>query len=309
MDFVLPLAPEVFDPDAIAAHFAGRANYRVDARQAAYENPDTGVRFTFDIGAPDGAGGAEGAGRDGPRVAFTLACRRSHVFGLEAEPEIAAFVSAFRCRIRDPRAGGMAAGTYSRDGFLESWNRRNAANVLSDDSDGAVEAMKIPGARIEQVWVWNRARNDRQAEHNSRGQGLFAPRISWARDPVSRDPILYCVWGEGVQAEFPALATHILLARDARRPKGFLQSLVRKPEARSAEYRLMRLEEAAEIDGASWGEVASGRVLATPAVGKASGAVRALFNDAFGGLDGKLDPVAADAVLDAELFPGGSQNP
>jgi hypothetical protein len=306
MSFDLLLYPEVWDPRAIAAYFASRPNYGGEGERAFYQNADTGVYFSFDIMTPAGEGDPDAPELNAPHIAFNLNYYRPHIFGLEAEPEVMALVSTFKCRIHDPQNNGMANGPYSREGFLRSWNTGNAFGfeAIGARDDGKV--MRVPGARIEQVWKWNLARNDRQADHNAHDRDMFTPRLSWARDPVSREPVLYCVWGEGVQGEFPALATHILLARDARRPKGFLQSLLRKPEAKSAEYRLMRLDDVAQLDGVAWMDDRGDRLLRTPAAARSSAAVRALFDGPFDGLDGRLEPLATDAVLNAELFPAAT---
>src|SRR5262245_20463321 len=97
--------------DEFAGYFSDRNKYQVSESQALYSNEDTGVYFTFDYAEPgeDSESQAEG---DPPMlpVTFNMNYFRPHIFGLEAEPEVAAFVSNFNLTVSDPQMSGMDTG-------------------------------------------------------------------------------------------------------------------------------------------------------------------------------------------------------
>jgi hypothetical protein len=78
-----------------------------------FENEATGVSFGFDF--------SEG----NALPAFNLNSVRRHVFGLEAEPLVTAFVRQFDLEVDDPQADGMGKGPYSPERFLRGWNAGN----------------------------------------------------------------------------------------------------------------------------------------------------------------------------------------
>ncbi|QCP52451.1 hypothetical protein FAZ95_25110 [Trinickia violacea] len=75
--------------DDVEAYFRQRRCYRVDGG-ATYENPDTGVYFSFAVDEGE-VPNEQGTGPQ-RRIAFNLNYFRPHIFGLEAEPEVSAFV-------------------------------------------------------------------------------------------------------------------------------------------------------------------------------------------------------------------------
>src|SRR5207248_9248706 len=66
-------------------------NYELNDAQALYSNEDSGVYFAFEFLQQDGD---DEEGRDTSLlpVSFNLNYFRPHAFGLEAEPELSAFV-------------------------------------------------------------------------------------------------------------------------------------------------------------------------------------------------------------------------
>lgn len=108
-------------------------------------------------------------------VAFNLNYYRPHFFGLEAAPEVAAFVSAFDLTIDDPQNDGMGEGPFSIDGFLRGWNAGNRFGyraILSQDESPKVQI--YPTAELERVWRWNL---NRAALQNQIGEMLFVPKF------------------------------------------------------------------------------------------------------------------------------------
>ncbi len=114
MSYDLFLKSESLTADEFESYFNSRPHYTLNGDQAFYENEDTGVYFSFDY-APDELG----------TVAFNLNYYRPHFFGLEAAPEVEAFVWAFNLTIDDPQIEGMSDGPFSVDGLLRGWNAGN----------------------------------------------------------------------------------------------------------------------------------------------------------------------------------------
>ena len=93
MSYDLFFKPRRGDADSsqFAEYFRNRRHYKVDVPEVLYENEDTGVYFMFDLERePD-----EDEGTHYP-VALNLNYFRPSFFGLEAEPEVTAFVRAVR---------------------------------------------------------------------------------------------------------------------------------------------------------------------------------------------------------------------
>ncbi len=114
-------------PEQVHQYFAGRPHYRMSEQQAWYENETTGVYFSFELSDESGQADEEEdeQQRDVLPVAFNINYFRPHVFGLEAEPELTAFVERFGLTVSDPQSDGMGDGAYSCEGFLRGYNAGN----------------------------------------------------------------------------------------------------------------------------------------------------------------------------------------
>lgn len=234
-------------------------------------------------------------------VAFNLNFFRPHVFGLEAEPEVAAFVAAFDCAIHDPQTDGMGDGAYSAEGFLRGWNVGNAFGYRSLRQHGTPADVMIAGdALIERVWRWNLHRKECQA---SFGEGHFLPLVSWAKRISDGSPIAYAVWTEGVPTAFPGFATHALLLRE---PRWRLRSLF-GAKKNSIETKLMPIGDVAALAGCGWNDTSAGRMLLAPILMPLPSAVISAFDGNFAGIDAVAELFAADHVLDASLMAEASQ--
>ena len=140
-DLFLKSNAAALDADGFEAYFDTRPNYTVNNGQAFYENEDTGVYFSFDY-----------ASDEAETVAFNLNYFRPHFFGLEAAPEVAAFISAFNLNIHDPQTDGMGDGPFSVEGFLRGWNAGNRFGyraVLSQDE--RPETQVYPTVELERA--------------------------------------------------------------------------------------------------------------------------------------------------------------
>ncbi len=159
---------------ALREHFEKRPNFHLKEKQAWYENEDTGVYFSFDLEPSEPQENPE---QVFPYLAhFELQYYRPHVFGLEAEPEVSAFIQAFDLGIHDPQICGTGNGSYSRDGFLNGWNKGNALayEPLIPKRGRPFVRYSLPGEKINRYWRWNYARAEFQ---KSLGDSAFVPPI------------------------------------------------------------------------------------------------------------------------------------
>jgi hypothetical protein len=132
------------DRDDIREYLAD-GGHEVGDAGAGYHNEATGVYWSFSFNNEDDGGG----------LAFNLNYVRPHVFGLEAEPYIAALIETFALDIQDPQ-GGMGDGPYSAEGFLRGWNTGNKfAHRSFARTAGNVRPMTLPAARNAAIWRWN----------------------------------------------------------------------------------------------------------------------------------------------------------
>lgn len=163
-DLFLKSESATLTEDHFESYFSARPHYTLNSSQAFYENEDTGVYFSFDY-APDEMG----------VVAFNLNYYRPHFFGLEAAPEVGAFIAAFNLTIDDPQTDGMGEGPFSVDGFIRGWNAGNRFGyraILSRDDRPATQV--YPTSELERIWRWNL---NRAALQNRMGEALFVPKF------------------------------------------------------------------------------------------------------------------------------------
>ena len=190
--------------DRILQYFAGRRNFSTADERMDYENPDTGVYFSF----------ALRCARDVlfrtnvVSTEFEINYNRPSFFGIEAERELTAFVAAFEPRIEDAQIEGMGEGPYSGEGFLRGWNFGNVFSVragLSRWSDRAIDTM--PADQLRTVWSWNY----QCAERRKRlGHRRFVPTIMFFRIEGRASRVV--VWGEGTPILLP-IVDHVLVGR------------------------------------------------------------------------------------------------
>lgn len=157
------------------AYFAGRPHYQVASDRASYFHPSTGVGFAFSFHPVEGE----------YLVIFSVEYLRSHVFVLEARPEVAAFIAHFDLAVYDPQDGGMTEGAFEAEAMLRGYNHGNALahRWHFREHDPAVRP-SLPCDERRAIWRWNVAR-DRYADHLGRVEGspCAVPRIEFVRDP------------------------------------------------------------------------------------------------------------------------------
>ena len=236
-DLFFRTRPKAKVPDFgdLLAYFNNRDHYEVNDGEAVYENETTGVYFIFAFSEPD-----EGEGLDGDflPVQFNMNYIRPHVFGLEAAPEVEAFVSHFQATVHDPQAEGMGDGEFCVETFLRGWNVGNAfgykALLKQHQKTIPGDLFAVPGKLIEKVWHWNKIVDSWQRDLEERA---FVPRMNFICHQNSAYTAF--VWPDGIPLVVPE-ADFALVNLDELAPKRFL----RKPEKG---IRLARWEELLDV--------------------------------------------------------------
>jgi hypothetical protein len=196
------------------SYFKGRKNYTIKETQAFYMNEDTGVYFWFDYSddEPDDPEAPEG------RVSFELNYYRPHVFVLEAEPEVRAFVEHFHFEVFDPQIGGMEGPAYDSGGLIRGWNQGNEVSyhAFLEDKEDLDSIHARSWEEMEDIWCWNIKREELQHEL---GKNIFVPKIMF----FQVDSILLSViaWTDAIPTLIPRVDA-IYIYRDALAPRRFL---------------------------------------------------------------------------------------
>lgn len=206
----------VLTRERFEAYFTGRDCYTIRQSDAFYENPDTGIYFFFSYNAASDGEDAPA----GESVSFDLNYGRPHVFALEAEPEVSAFVRALGLNIEDPQLQGMANGPYSREGFLRGWNTGNqyGYSVFLKDS-GDFGRWSLPTAELERVWRWNFAK---EALYKEIALDAFIPMILYAQRNGRLCTAV--VWSDAIPTFLPQVDCVIIFRQDLQPRRWFKKS-------------------------------------------------------------------------------------
>ncbi|MCG8594165.1 MAG: hypothetical protein MI785_07300 [Kiloniellales bacterium] len=204
----------------LTAYFDGRACYRVTGSQATYDNRDTGVYFHFDLADSTEPEILAELGEDAFRhfASFNINYYRPHIFGLEAAPELAAFIARFDLATNDPQVDGRGRKPFREEGFLEGWNDGNfdAYRNFAKDYSGE-DFHALPAELLEAVWSWNR---DRGAHQERLGQNVFVPKISMVTAPEGGPPRTMVVWPDALPSVLPRVDM-IFIPRQQLAPRRF----------------------------------------------------------------------------------------
>ena len=174
--------------------FDQRKNYQLTDAQAIYQNRATGVYFNFNFDEI-----IDGESPGTLPIAFSLNFYRPHIFGIEAELEVRAFVKALNLLVFDPQIGGMGEGEYSTEGFLAGWNKGNHfaySAFLQGNPDQKPPVLAT--ARIEDCWRWNFAVASVQKRL---GDKFFVPRYLFVEHEGR--VVRMIAWPDGVPTAIP----------------------------------------------------------------------------------------------------------
>jgi hypothetical protein len=142
---------------------------------------------------------------------FEINYYRPSYFGIEAERELSALVTAFQPRIHDPQMHGMEEGPYSGDGFLRGWN---FGNVFSARGALGSEIATMAGDDLHAAWAWNYD----CAERERRNPSCFVSTIVFFR--VEGRPSRVAIWPEGRPVLLPRVE-YVLVGRMVSGEKRF----------------------------------------------------------------------------------------
>ena len=203
--------------DQFNGYFQNRARYKVENEQAFYQNEDTGVYFIFEYNDHSKIDPAESPADISP-VYLSINLFRSHIFGLEAEPEISVFVKHFDLLVHDPQIDGISGDEYDSRAFLRGYDIGNKFSYESfSKSDPAVLKNALSSAEIERCWDWNYHRSELQAEV---GEDVFVPRIFFHRiEGKVKSAVL---WSEAIPTTFPKVDT-VVIFRQSLAPSHFFK--------------------------------------------------------------------------------------
>ena len=197
----------------LRAYFEGRPGYQVNEDRVAYENPRTGVYFSFQLVDPAQAEPGE------VPIAFNINYFRSGVFALEAEPELKALTETFALEVRDPQREGMGTGPYSSEGFLRGWERGNAsAHQACLQAIDAPALFDLPTSVTRGLWRWNFERERYNEQLESTDAPCFVPTMFLMRrvaPPASA--FTATVWAQAMPLALPRVDV-ILTASEPNAP-------------------------------------------------------------------------------------------
>jgi hypothetical protein len=196
------------------AYFTSRPGFGGDGEPGWYANDDTGVYFQF-LYADDRDLDEEGIEARPATAAFNINYVRPHIFGLEAEREVTAFVRHFDLTVDDPQVSGMGEGEYSSERFLAGWNAGNefGYRAMAGRAGASFADYVLPTELIESCWRWNIARGDLQRQF---GEDLFVPRILFFA--VNGRARSVCVWPDGIATALPRV-DYLIVGRDELAPR------------------------------------------------------------------------------------------
>ena len=221
--FLVPAEQAPPEPRALREYFRSRRWYEDQAEQLWYANEDTGVYFSFGVGAvedepaPEDPGEAIDDGLVPTGLSFNLNYFRPHVFGLEAAEELAAVTARFSLQVDDPQIRGMGRGAFTSAGFLGGWNAGNLAAhraLLSSAHDGHAPLAhhSLPAATLERAWRWNYGRESLQDAIGD----VFVPKISFVQQGGAART--FVVWGDAIPVALPDVDL-LVLVRDELAPR------------------------------------------------------------------------------------------
>lgn len=278
-----------------AAAFKGRSLFTVEGTRAGYENPKTGVYFTFDYG--DGKNSDDGR----ESIHFNVNYFRSHVFGLEAEPALTRLVRDLDLTVSDPQAEGMGDGEYTPQGFLRGWNAGNrfahrAMLSLQDQGEQHLTQRHVlPAAKRRAAWEWTYRNTYLLDRFHDDDIDVFVPQVMYVLcDGALRT---LCVWPQLIPTALPAVDLVLVMRNEL--PARFAEGV----DAANAVVPWDDVREAAKAFDVkpAKGSVNLKFVLMDYGTAEEAPPELVAFVRGLPAFGGSLQGVAADQILDEEL--------
>jgi hypothetical protein len=197
---------EVPSIDAMQNYFSKERHYKIKGNTALYENEDTGVYFLFEFITDKAENIPSDLGSSVTLpITFNINYYRPHIFGLEADLALSAFISQFNLSVSDDQIEGMGNGEYSSQGFLNAWNKGNEIAYPNLIKNEKTSPFSLPSNLIETYWKWNYNVEEFQ---RSLGEDIYVPRIMFFPLEGKVEPVV--VWTDGIPNTIPELDTYLI---------------------------------------------------------------------------------------------------
>jgi hypothetical protein len=165
-------------------------------------------------------------------VSFNINYFRPSIFGLEAAPELAAFVEAFAWDIEDPQSEGMGDGPFSVEGFLRGWNAGNRfgyrAFLGHAETEESLPRLSLPAELHRNIWRWNRAR---EAYMDFTGtiemSAGFAPTVFLLQPEGEQRVVSAAIWAEAMSCAMPEVDVVLAMNEPGTPPRAIPQTELR----------------------------------------------------------------------------------
>lgn len=208
MSYDLHLKPRLgeFSPRDFLASFEGRPRYTLNGTQAWYENPDTGVTFSFEVNSDDDEVEDDDPAGSYP-VSFNMNLFRPSFFVLEAELELTRVVRQFDFEVFDPQFDVKKGAAYEPSRFVAQWQRANTSATaahLEEYKDTPVRT--LPAATLKRIWRWNYHRGALQSKL---GDSVFVPSIMFFAGSDVVNTVV--VWADCIPCVFPTFVDRVVV--------------------------------------------------------------------------------------------------
>jgi hypothetical protein len=188
----------------VLSFFRDREFYTVEDNHVYYGNDDTGVYFGLEIGNRDHAGFP---------IALNINYCRPSYFGLEAAPQIAAFVAELDLALFDPQ-GAMTGDRFDPTLMIQAWNKGNVAATREIHAAAEnEETFELPTEVLTRAWKWN---FNRAQVQKSVGDSVFVPLIMFAS--IEGTTVTSTVWPDAIPALLPRV-DHLCISRKVLAPR------------------------------------------------------------------------------------------
>lgn len=188
------------DPEMLASWAEAQphvtASLVSDGMRLAYDNGDTGVRFTIDYSVGDRPG-------DDVETALSLNLNyfRPSFFAYEAMPVVVELAEKFDLLIQDPQSDEEAPRPCDVGALIEGWVASNESSVPAVAKAGGTDDIYfLPRDKADALWRYNFSRAALQAEV---GHDAFVPLVFVLAPEGGRECVTAAVWAEAIPTLFP----------------------------------------------------------------------------------------------------------
>lgn len=225
MEYVLEFRSgnDVFTLDSFAHYFKMRSFYRYHDGRAEYENPDTGVIFSFEWRLEERVSAWHG---EFYPVLFSMSFNRPSFFAYEAAGEIQHFVETNSLEVRENADGTGLCGRFDRNTFIQNWKNGNrdviqtVENFRREQNPNRTTGFFLAGPFLSSdvlmhLWRWNFGREKLRNEVGYANEVPKMEVVCW------NGAFHTCVsWTDAVPCVIPPVDV-VLMTRIALAPRKF----------------------------------------------------------------------------------------